>query len=43
MFIDYDTLFCFVDDLCKSFEPWYQKKLIADGFLNAAVKNLLNL
>jgi hypothetical protein len=31
MNIDYDTLFCFVDDFCKGFEPWYQKQLIADG------------
>ena len=30
MFIDYDTLFVFVDDFCKSFEPWYKKQLIAE-------------
>jgi hypothetical protein len=30
MKIDYDTLFCFVDDFCQGFEPWYKKQLIAD-------------
>jgi len=29
MKIDYDTLFCFVDDFCKGFEPWYKKQLIS--------------
>lgn len=33
MHIDYDTLFCFVDDFCKGFEPWYKKQLIADGII----------
>lgn len=31
MGIDYDSLFCFVDDFCKAFEPWYRKQLISDG------------
>ena len=33
MKIDYVTLFCFVDDFCKGFEPWYKKQLISDGTL----------
>jgi len=28
MEIDYETLFCFVDDFCKGFEPWYRSQLI---------------
>lgn len=28
MTIGYDTLFCFVDDFCKGFEPWYKKQLM---------------
>lgn len=31
MNIDYDTLFCLVDDFCKGFEPWYRKQLLKDG------------
>jgi len=31
MNIDYDTLFCLVDDFCKGFEPWYRKQLLTDG------------
>ena len=31
MNIDYDTLYVFVDDFCKGFEPWYKKQLISDG------------
>jgi hypothetical protein len=31
MEIDYFTLFCFVDDFCKGFEPWYKKQLVIDG------------
>jgi hypothetical protein len=31
MDIDYDRLFCFVDDFYKGFEPWYKKSLIASG------------
>lgn len=30
MIIDYDTLFCLVDDFSKVFEPWYTKQLISD-------------
>ena len=33
MTIDYDTLFCFVDDFCKGFEPWYRKQLLSDGLI----------
>ena len=31
MNIDYDSLFCFVDDFYKGFEPWYKKSLITSG------------
>ena len=31
MNIDYDKLFCFVDDFLKGFEPWYRKQLISCG------------
>lgn len=31
MNIDYDELFCFVDDFCKGFEPWYRRNLITSG------------
>jgi len=31
MNIDYDSLFCFVDDFYKVFEPWYKKSLISSG------------
>lgn len=31
MNIDYDTLFCFVDDFCKGFENWYKKSLLTSG------------
>jgi hypothetical protein len=31
MEIDYDRLFCFVDDFCKGFEPWYKGQLLKDG------------
>jgi hypothetical protein len=31
MEIDYDSLFYFVDNFCKGFEPWYKKQLIANG------------
>ena len=29
--IDYDSLFCFVDDFCKGFENGYKKTLITSG------------
>ncbi len=29
--IDYDSLFCFVDDFCKGFEKCYKKTLITSG------------
>ncbi len=31
MNIDYDTLFCFVDDFYKGFENWYKKSLLTSG------------
>lgn len=31
MHIDYDTLFCHVDDFCLGFESWYRKKLLTAG------------
>lgn len=31
MLIDYDTLFCFVDDFCVGFESWYKDQLLRDG------------
>ena len=31
MEIDYDSLFYFVDNFCKGFEPWYKRQLISDG------------
>lgn len=31
MDIDYDSLFCFVDDFYKGFEPWYKKSLLTCG------------
>ncbi len=31
MNIDYDELYCNVDDFCKGFEPWYKKSLISSG------------
>lgn len=31
MNIDYDSLFCFVDDFYKGFEPWYKKSLLTFG------------
>jgi len=31
MEIDYDSLFCFVDDFCIGFEPWYRKQLLKEG------------
>ncbi len=31
MNIDYDELYCNVDDFCKGFEPWYKKSLLSSG------------
>lgn len=31
MSIDYDTLYCHVDDFCMGFEPWYSRQLLMDG------------
>lgn len=43
MTIDYDTLFCFVDDFCKGFEPWYKKQLISDGTVKRNREHHLSL
>lgn len=43
MKIDYDTLFCFVDDFCKGFEPWYKRQLILDGTAKRNRDSHLNL
>lgn len=29
--VDYDTLFCFVDDFSCGFEPWYERQLLETG------------
>ena len=29
--IDYDELFCYTDDFCKGFEPWYHRQLLGSG------------
>ncbi|MFK7968162.1 MAG: IS982 family transposase, partial [Rickettsiaceae bacterium] len=31
MNIDYDSLFCFVDNFYKGFEPWYKRSLLTSG------------
>ena len=31
MNIDYDSLYCFVDDFYKGFEPWYKRSLLTSG------------
>ena len=31
MNIDYNTLYCQINDFCKGFEPWYRKQLLSDG------------
>ena len=31
MEIDYDTLYCGINDFCKAFEPWYEKQLLREG------------
>ena len=31
MEIDYDSLYCRINDFCKGFELWYQKQLLAEG------------
>ena len=41
MNIDYDSLFCFVDDFCKGFENWYKKTLITSGITPTMHKNLI--
>jgi hypothetical protein len=32
MGIEYEKIFCFVDDFCKGFEPWYQKQLVSSSY-----------
>jgi len=29
--IDYDELFCYIDDFCKGFEPWYAEQLLSES------------
>lgn len=43
MNIDYDTLYVFVDDFCKGFEPWYKKQLISDNVIKRNRASGLNL
>ena len=43
MKIDYDKLFCFVDDFCQGFEPWYKKQLITDRKVKRNRSGHLNL
>lgn len=31
MRVDYETVFSFVDDFCKGFDPWYQRQVIGSG------------
>ena len=31
MKVDYDSLYCMINDFCEGFEPWYRKQLLADG------------
>ena len=38
MNIDYDKLYCYVDDFCKGFEKWYKKTLITSGNVTEHVK-----
>lgn len=41
--IDYDTLFCYVDDFCCAFEPWYNKQLLSSGDRQRSRKGQLKL
>ena len=43
MGIDYDTLFCFVDDFCLGFEPWYKRQLLEDGLVKRKRSGHLSL
>ena len=36
--IDYDTLFCFVDDFCQSFCVWWEKRLL-EGYRKKKLRN----
>lgn len=31
MEIDYDRLYCFINDFCKGFDRWYEKQVIGDS------------
>lgn len=41
--VDYDTLFCYVDDFCCAFEPWYNKQLLSSGDRQRSRKGQLKL
>jgi hypothetical protein len=43
MNIDYDTLFCPVDDFCMGFEPWYRRQLLSDGAMKRKRSGHLSL
>lgn len=43
MKIDYDSLYCQINDFCKGFEPWYRKQLLSDGRLRRNRPCRLNL
>jgi hypothetical protein len=43
MEIDYDTLYCRINDFCNPFEPWYQKQLLSDGSIKRKRACQLNL
>jgi len=43
MTIDYDSLFYFVDNFCKGFEPWYKKQLLSDRLIKRRREGQLQL
>ena len=43
MQIDYDTLYCLINDFCKGFEPWYNKQLIGSPLKHRKRSCRLNL
>lgn len=36
--IDYDNLYCNVDDFCKGFEPWYKNQLVCDSGTKSRIR-----